>query len=81
MTSPTEPTTNPIAVGSESGDLLRGGVAALETPVEWMRFCPVCECETRFMAGWACDSGLIGFCLWCGAEAVIPFSRMNSEGA
>ena len=53
----------------------------LEVPVEWMRFCEVCECEERFVAGWICDRGLVGCCSGCGDERVLGFTRMNSEVA
>lgn len=57
------------------------GVAVLETPRQDMRFCEVCECEQIFVAGWECQFGLLGCCLGCGAEQLIPFSRVNSEVA
>jgi hypothetical protein len=82
MTSPTDSVAEPHrAVGSERGDRLGGGVAALETQIQWMRFCEKCESEERFVAGWACDFGLIGCCSVCGAEALVRFTRTNSEAA
>lgn len=67
-------------VGGGEGDA-PGRVVALSTPVESMRFCFVCELEEVFIAGWTCDTGLLGCCLGCGDERIIPFTRTNSEAA
>ncbi len=69
------------SVGRESGDVLAGGLAALEVPKQDMRFCEICDCEQIFCAGWETFDGLMGCCLGCGEERVIPFSRTNSEAA
>jgi hypothetical protein len=52
-----------------------GGVAALETRVEFQRFCEKCDCLQTFVAGWECQEGLVGVCLGCGDERVMPFTR------
>jgi hypothetical protein len=51
----------------------------LAVPVEWMRFCFVCDSEQIFVAGWECERGLVGCCLGCGDERIAPFTRMTSE--
>lgn len=56
-------------------------VANLEPPVEWMRFCRICDVERRFIADRVCVSGLIGCCVDCGDERIAPFTRVNSEVA
>ena len=85
MTSLTEPhppeAPGRMPVSIEGGDLPGRGIAVLDLPVEWMRFCGHCDSEQRFVAGWICDAGLVGCCAVCGAESVAPFTRMNSEVA
>jgi hypothetical protein len=86
MTLLTEIRQSPRSVGLEGGGATVGGTAALEIStlapwVEWMRFCPVCDSEQRFVAGWICDLGLVGCCSTCGDERILPFTRMNSEVA
>ena len=70
----------PSSVSFEDGDA-RGKVAVLEIPRQDMRFCSECDCEQIFVAAWECEFGLLGCCLGCGAEQVVPFSRVNSEVA
>jgi hypothetical protein len=74
-------TENPVppswSVSLEDGGTY-GGVAVLEIPRQDMRFCEVCECEQIFVAAWECEFGLLGCCLGCGAEQLVPYSRVNS---
>lgn len=56
-------------------------IEALVVPIEWMRYCDVCEDEQRFFASLVCVSGLIGCCTSCGDERIAPFTRTNSEAA
>jgi len=58
-----------------------GQIAPLATHVEFTRFCEKCDSEQIFIAGWACDAGLVGCCLGCGDERIAPFTRSNSEVA
>ena len=64
----------------EDGDGLRGGLAVLnfaqlEVPIEWMRFCAVCQSEQRFVAQIEVGNGVFGCCANCGDERVVPFTR------
>jgi hypothetical protein len=53
----------------------------LETSVEWMRFCDVCNAEHRFVANVRCSTGLVGCCSNCEEYGIAPFTRANSEAA
>jgi hypothetical protein len=53
----------------------------LPVTIQFMRFCPKCDREQVFVAGWECDAGLVGCCLGCGDERIAPFTRVNSEVA
>jgi hypothetical protein len=52
----------------------------LPVTIQFMRYCAHCDALTIFVAGWACDAGLMGCCLGCGEERIAPFTRVNSEG-
>jgi len=56
-----------------------GGIAVLDFPPEWMRFCPVCQRETHFIAQIELVNGLFGICANCGDERVVPYTRTVSE--
>jgi hypothetical protein len=56
-------------------------VPILKTSVEFTRYCPKCDREQIFVAGWECAQGLVGCCLGCGDERIAPFTRVNSEVA
>ena len=56
-------------------------ITPLATKVEFPRQCLKCESEQTFVAGWECDRGLVGYCMGCGDEWVVPFTRTNSEVA
>jgi hypothetical protein len=72
----------PCSVGRNDEDgCAPTGIAVLETHVEWMRFCEICDSEQVFVAGWQCATGLVGCCLGCGNERVAPFTRTTSEVA
>lgn len=88
MSLPIEHHADPV--GQEGGGAPGGiavlSVSSLEIPsleqfVEWMRLCERCESEQIFRAGWQCAAGLVGCCLGCGAERVVPFSRSSAEAA
>jgi len=51
----------------------------LDCPVEWQRYCFVCDSEQRFVADRECLYGLVGCCSKCKAKRIAPFTRMNSE--
>jgi hypothetical protein len=55
-----------------------GDIAALEAPVQFMRFCEKCDSEQIFIAGWECDRGLVGYCVGCSDERIAPFTRSNT---
>lgn len=74
------PSSAPRSVSVEGGGS-PGGVAALDIPVEWMRWCEVCHEERRFVACIVLQNGLLGECVACGDPRVSPFTRVNSEVA
>jgi RNase P subunit RPR2 len=53
----------------------------LLTQVQFMRFCEKCGSEQIFVASWSNEYGLVGCCLGCGDESLVPYSRVNSEAA
>jgi hypothetical protein len=81
MTSPTEGVCPPNSAGIEDGGAPIPLVAVLDLPVEWMRFCDVCDAVTPCKAELECASGLLAVCQFCGAERVARFTRTNSEVA
>ncbi|HUD64678.1 MAG TPA: hypothetical protein VMQ17_08875 [Candidatus Sulfotelmatobacter sp.] len=78
MSSPTDPPTAFPSVGPEDGCPNVRGLAVLHPlnqPVEFMRFCPKCQEETRFIAQIEMLNGLWGCCANCGDERVVPYTR------
>jgi hypothetical protein len=69
----------PFGPGSVRDAGVVAGVAVLAVPIEWMRFCSVCETARRFVADRECMSGLVGRCSQCQDERVIPFTRSMPE--
>lgn len=69
------PSASPLVADGKGEGGNRAVLALLDTRVEFMQFCPVCDCEQQFVAGWECALGLIGCCLGCGEEKLISFSR------
>lgn len=57
------------------------GVDPLEIPIEWMRFCPRCNSDQRFVANRIFYAGLIGKCVNCGEERIAPFTRTTAKNA
>jgi hypothetical protein len=55
------------------------GIEPLHIPVEWMRYCVVCESEQCFVAHERCANGLICSCSKCGDRRVVSFTRTNSH--
>jgi hypothetical protein len=82
MTSLTVPHP-PEAPGQTSVSPERGGlreVAPLDPFLyQRMRWCGNCGGEQVFVEVFECEAGRMGFCMGCGNERVIPFSRTNSE--
>jgi hypothetical protein len=79
---PTEKPSLPGSVSrSDEGCGIPGGVAALDTRVEFMRFCEHCQEERQFICAWYSLAGLIGRCLYCGTPDVAEYTRVNSEVA
>jgi hypothetical protein len=74
------------SVGIADGVSSRGGGAALDshalvTHVEFMRFCPHCNEDTRFIAQIEMLHGLYGCCANCGDESLAPFTRTVGDAA
>lgn len=46
-----------------------------------MRFCPRCAGERIFIQVFEVEAGRVGYCVGCGGECFIPFSRTVSEAA
>jgi hypothetical protein len=67
------------SAGLEDGGFLGRELVVLEHPVEWMRYCEVCQSEQRFVADMECASGLIGHCANCGEGKRVPFTRTVGE--
>ncbi|HXM64460.1 MAG TPA: hypothetical protein VN950_26605 [Terriglobales bacterium] len=65
-----------VSLRGQRGDSV---IVALATPVEFMRFCEICDAEQIFVAAWQCEAGLLGCCLGCGEERLVRFSRVNGE--
>lgn len=85
MNSTTLPSESPTAPGSVGmlggGGESLGGLAVLEHPVEWMRFCEVCQSEQCFVAEFVFANGLFARCTKCGDERVAAFTRTTTEAA
>lgn len=62
---------------SEEGLVLP--IARITPAIELVRWCSECNAETGFFADRVCLNGHLGFCLVCGAERVMPFTRTTSE--
>jgi hypothetical protein len=58
-----------------------GDIEPLATQVQFTRYCPKCDREQIFVAGWQCETGLVGCCLGCGDERIAPFTRTTVEAA
>lgn len=54
------------------------GIAFLDVPIEWMRFCPTCGRETRHIAYCESAAGLFTVCPDCGDDRLVPFSRATA---
>jgi hypothetical protein len=61
-----------VSGGGWSGDQ---AVVALETHVDFMRDCLVCDDEQRFTAVLRTATRLVGCCRNCGNELAIPLTR------
>jgi hypothetical protein len=81
MTLLTEaPGVGPHSVGIEGGAAADCVVLDHEV-VRDMRWCANCGGEQVFVEVYEFAAGRVGFCLGCGEERVIPFTRTNSEAA
>lgn len=64
---------------SEYGEPLP--IARITPAIELVRYCSECNAETSFIADRVCLNGHLGFCVVCGGESIVPFSRTTSEVA
>lgn len=46
-----------------------------------MRWCAKCAGPRVFVSVFECEAGLVGYCLGCGDERVVQFTRTCSEVA
>lgn len=74
MTSTPETPFAPVSVAIEDVTNM-----PLDVPIEWMRFCYVCNGDHLFIADRVCNSGLVGTCSNCKDERIAAFTRVNSE--
>jgi hypothetical protein len=51
------------------------GIEIMGIPVEWMRYCEVCDSEQCFIANERCAVGLICHCTKCGDKRLVRFTR------
>jgi hypothetical protein len=80
MNLPTESVGFAPLVGAEGGEA--SDFAAPDFSVyQDMRWCANCAGEQVFVPVYEFASGRVGFCLGCGEERVLPFTRTNSEAA
>ena len=66
-----------VAEGSEEPrrPMLGGGFALLEVPIQFNKYCYSCDSEQLFIAAWEVECGLLAYCVGCGAERCVEFSR------
>jgi hypothetical protein len=82
MTSLTEaPVRSPHSVGVTGGEASEGGFAVLGLIHQEPRWCANCGGEQTFVPVYEMECGRLGYCLGCGEEKVVPFTRTNSEAA
>lgn len=68
------------SIGLGDGEFCRGaGVAILEVPIEWNRFCDGCESVQLFIARERTASSLVAQCTNCSEWISVPLTRMESE--
>jgi hypothetical protein len=81
MTLLTEaPMRTPHSVGNEGGE--ERGFAVLDSDVfRDQRWCANCYRLETFVEVYEFEGGRLGYCLGCGEERVVPFTRTNSEAA
>ncbi|HLZ49254.1 MAG TPA: hypothetical protein VKP61_00750 [Candidatus Acidoferrum sp.] len=79
MTSLTErfPAAQSQTVSPEGGGSPAAPLAAFL--YQDMRWCVNCGGDQIFVPVFLCDAGQVGYCLGCGEERVIRFTRTNSE--
>lgn len=72
---------SPHSVGNGGGEETHG-FAVLDSDVyREMRWCVNCGGEQVFVEVYEFEAGRVGFCLGCGEEKIVGFSRTNSEAA
>jgi hypothetical protein len=49
----------------------------LAVPVEFSRYCVVCDSMQAFIADYETDYGLWGYCRRCGDERIQPWTRIT----
>ena len=73
MTLPTDSPRFPSSVGHGAAE---APVAPLDPFVyQDMQFCPRCGGEQIFVEVYECAAGRMGFCLGCGEEKLVRFTR------
>jgi hypothetical protein len=70
----------PHSVGKEGGEV-HACFAVLGLAHQEPRWCANCGGEQTFVPVYEIYQGRVGYCLGCGEERVVPFSRTNSEAA
>jgi hypothetical protein len=75
------PMRTPHSVGNEGGEVSSADFAVLGLIHQEPRWCPNCGGEQTFVPVYEIHIGRVGYCLGCGEERVVPFSRTNSEAA
>ena len=71
---------SPHSVGNGGGEETHG-FAVLGLIHQEPRWCANCGGEQTFVPVYEIHIGRVGYCLGCGEERVVPFSRTNSEAA
>jgi len=54
-------------------------VEPMAIPVEWMRYCEICDRERCFIARFRAERGFVARCTSCGTLRLAPYTRTNSD--
>jgi hypothetical protein len=79
MTLLTDAPDSPHAVSKEGGG--ESDFAVLGLIHQEPRWCANCGGEQTFIPVYEIEHGRVGYCLGCGEEKLVPFTRTNSEAA
>lgn len=71
----------PAAAEENPGEAVQAVPVLLEVPVQFNRYCYSCDCESLFVAGWETPWGLLAYCVSCGAERMVEWTRTTGEAA